>query len=91
MTNGPMNMDETLENDEVIWLKDGKNLTKFPLTKRNNVGDGDSTYFFPYTPVPDLQNGIIYFMCQASGYKLTSNKETKINIDQNKANKTQKI
>ena len=67
-------MEETLENDNVIWIKDSKDLTKFPLTKREDAGSA-STGFYPYTPVPDLTGGVTYFMCQATGYKLTSNKE----------------
>lgn len=31
--------------------------------------------FYPYTPIPDLKYGIVYLMDQATGYKLTSNKE----------------
>ena len=67
-------MTNTLENDDVEWKHLEKDLTKFPLTKRDNVGSATSG-FYPYTPVPDLQNGVTYFMCQATGYKLTSNKE----------------
>lgn len=67
-------MTNTLENDAVTWTKDGKDLTKFPLTKREDAGSA-ATGFYPYTPVPDLTGGITYFMCQATGYKLTSNKE----------------
>ena len=67
-------MEETLENDNVTWTQDGKNLTKFPLTKREDAGSA-STGFYPYTPVPNLEGGVTYFMCQATGYKLTSNKE----------------
>lgn len=67
-------MERTLENDNVTWMLDGKDLTKYPLTKRNDVGAAP-TGFYPYTPVPDLTGGVFYFMCQATGYKLTSNKE----------------
>lgn len=67
-------MEETLENDNVTWLSEGKDLTKFPLTKREDAGLAPSG-FYPYTPVPDLEGGVTYFMCQATGYKLTSNKE----------------
>ena len=67
-------MEETLENDNVTWIQDGKDLTKFPLTKREDVGSAPSG-FYPYTPVPNLEGGVTYFMCQATGYKLTSNKE----------------
>lgn len=67
-------MESTLENDNVTWTSDGKNLTKFPLTKRSDVGAA-TTGFYPYTAVSDLTGGVTYFMCQATGYKLTSNKE----------------
>ena len=67
-------MTSTLENDNVIWKHQDKDLTKFPLTKRADVGEA-TTGFYPYTPVPNLEGGVVYFMCQATGYKLTSNKE----------------
>ena len=67
-------MTSTLENDNVIWKYQDKDLTKFPLTKRADVGEA-TTGFYPYTPVPNLEGGVVYFMCQATGYKLTSNKE----------------
>lgn len=82
---GPMPMEPTLENDWVSFYNNGKNTTKFPYVKRaRNYGgkgedyterEGDSTGFFPAIPDPNLSGGVIYFMCQASGYKLTSNKE----------------
>ena len=68
-------MTDTLENDNVTWIQDSKHLTKFPLTKRTDVGEPTGSIFFPYTAVPDLEGGVTYFMCQATGYKLTSNKE----------------
>lgn len=67
-------MEDTLENDNVTWIQDSKDLTKFPLTKRTDAGMA-ATGFYPYTPVPELTGGVTYFMCQATGYKLTSNKE----------------
>ena len=73
--NGIMNMESSLENDNVTFIHDGKDLSKFPLTKRSFVGEGDSQVFLPYTYKEDLEGGIVYFMCQATGYKLTSNKE----------------
>lgn len=75
LTDGPMKMYSSLQNDDIQFIDGEKNLTKFPLTKRTSVGTENSDEFFPYTPVEDLSGGIIYFMCQASGYKLTSNKE----------------
>ena len=68
-------MTDTLENDNVTWIQGSKHLTKFPLTKRTDVGEPTGNIFFPYTAVPDLEGGVTYFMCQATGYKLTSNKE----------------
>lgn len=68
-------MADTLENDNVTWVQGSKHLTKFPLTKRADVGEPTGSIFFPYTAVPDLEGGVTYFMCQATGYKLTSNKE----------------
>ena len=41
---------------------DGKDYTKFPLTKRDDVGQAP-TGFFPYTSVPTLEGGVTYFMC----------------------------
>ena len=75
-----MLMEETLRNDKVCWFSIDNsnrivNLSKFPLTRRESLGEPSDNIFFPYTSVPALKNGIIYFMCQASGYKLTSNKE----------------
>lgn len=67
-------MNNTLADDNVTWILNEKDLTKFPLTKREDVGAA-TTGFYPYTPVPDLEGGVTYFMCQATGYKLTSNKE----------------
>ena len=73
--NGPMTMTNSLQNDNVEFVWDSINHSKFPLTKRNVQGTETTTTFFPYTSVPTLDRGITYFMCQATGYKLTSNKE----------------
>lgn len=67
-------MSNTLQNDNVRFIADGKDYTKFPLTKREDVGQAP-TGFFPYTSAPNLEGGVTYFMCQATGFKLTSNKE----------------
>lgn len=67
-------MNNTLQSDNVRFVIDGKDYTKFPLTKREDVGHAP-TGFFPYTSVPNLEGGVTYFMCQATGFKLTSNKE----------------
>ena len=68
-------MNSTLQNDNVTWISGDINLTKFPLTKREEVTNQDTTIFYPYTPISNLEGGVTYFMCQATGYKLTSNKE----------------
>lgn len=73
--NGPMLMTESLENDNISFIDGVKDLTKFPLSKRGSIGEGDTKSFFPYVAVPNLTGGVTYFMCQATGYKLTSNKE----------------
>lgn len=79
--NGPKPMSSSLETDIISFVNpndpsDQKNLTKFPLTKRKSVTDTSIPgVFLPYEANENLTGGIIYFMCQASGYKLTSNKE----------------
>nr|DAN37469.1 MAG TPA: hypothetical protein [Crassvirales sp.] len=70
-----MLMTESLENDNISFIDGVKDLTKFPLSKRGSIGEGDTKSFFPYVAVPNLTGGVTYFMCQATGYKLTSNKE----------------
>lgn len=82
--NGRMIMQSTLENDDVTFVSDGKNLTKYPLVLSSVLKQGeteqpsDNTTFYPWTltqQFPNNETGITYFMCQATGYKLTSNKE----------------
>lgn len=68
-------MSSTLENDDAIWFKDSKDYTKFPLVKRAEITNLPASGFYPCTCVPALTGGVTYFMCQATGYKLTSNKE----------------
>ena len=56
------------------------NLTKLPIICKkdyNIVDHTDTTVIHPRVldPTTPDYNGIIYFMCQATGYKLTSNKE----------------
>lgn len=76
--NGPMVMTSTLEHDDVVsWIKDGRNLSKFPLTTRT-LPAASSTSFYPSEHVDSFYSGntgVIYFMCQATGFKLMSNKE----------------
>nr|DAG26068.1 MAG TPA: hypothetical protein [Bacteriophage sp.] len=55
-------MSNTLEHDGVRFVADGKDYTKFPLTKRGDAGQAP-TGFFPYTSVPGLEGGVTYFMC----------------------------
>lgn len=53
-------------------------LSKFPYVKRkkieNESGAAQGKYY-PYTPKEDLTDGVVYFMMQATGFKLKSNKE----------------
>lgn len=80
---GPMRMEPTLENDFTTFEKDDQNYSKFPLMLEDKGQPTDSNNIFPYTHVDRFiansdvnhQDGVIYFMCQASGYKLFSNKE----------------
>ena len=37
--------------------------------------EGLTSMYLPIIGVPNLEQGVIYFMCQATGYKQTSNKE----------------
>lgn len=62
---------------------------RYPATPGTKTGDVDpeecypyvstvesgSGVFYPYMPIPSLKYGITYLMDQATGYKLTSNKE----------------
>ena len=48
--------------DVNMWSTSDKDYTKFPLTKREDVGQAP-TGFFPYTSVPNLEGGVTYFMC----------------------------
>lgn len=55
------------------------NTTKFPLMKTPTGADGGITrtasVIYPYYGLPSLTGGVTYFMCQATGFKLKSNKE----------------
>lgn len=89
---GPMVMPETLENDKSYWILNDKHLSKFPLllnyTEKTNYpnGNNDDSSFFPFTEEhiegldPYKENRVVYFMCQATGYKQTSNKELPTNF-----------
>lgn len=72
---GPMSMPETLESDTANFISGSVDLSKFPYTKRAELPPRSDEGFFPYTAAPNLKGGVVYFMCQATGYKLTSNKE----------------
>ena len=77
---GPMSMGSTLKGDTVNFITESNGVTtntsKFPyaLMRTTDIGSYPGG-FYPVTPDPDLEGGITYFMCQATGYKLTSNKE----------------
>jgi hypothetical protein len=52
------------------------NTSKFPLMQNSTLGlMKDSSVYFPCYGVASLSKGVTYFMCQATGYKLKSNKE----------------
>lgn len=52
------------------------NTTKFPLMKSSSLGiTKTSALYYPYYGVSNLTGGVVYFMCQATGFKLKSNKE----------------
>jgi hypothetical protein len=101
LTNGPMEMEETLANDKdnVRWVLENEesfidasdpsntisnattnttvNLTKYPIIE----GERDKIkatkpikYIIPGT-ITNTNYGVIYHMCQATGFKLMSNKE----------------
>lgn len=71
--------------DEIFTANDGEikltgaHHTKFPLigVNKGDYSQGTSAIeqVIPCQYVEGLTNGVIYFMCQATGYKLTSNKE----------------
>lgn len=85
--NGKMPMEETLANEQnVIWIdSDNRNLSKFPLigSEINQITITPSAnYIRPFEVVDGLTGGVTYFMCQATGYKLTSNKELPSNYQE---------
>ena len=80
--NGPMEMTESLENDKVTFINSsGDNLSKYPIivTERNlqdRVNAVEDGSFAPAVLLAsDSYQKVTYFMCQATGYKQTSNKE----------------
>lgn len=84
---GPMIMPESLINDSANFDTENEvNLSKFPIISETNIKSQevkdkiknfeDATSFLPCTLVgEDNYHGVVYFMCQATGYKQTSNKE----------------
>lgn len=85
---GPMEMPETLEKDNcVLWITDqGINTTKYPLVNtslyKEYTEHNDENYIHPINTVDGMSGGVVYFMCQATGYKLTSNKELPSNYQE---------
>ena len=52
--------------------------SKFPIMQSSTLGinkDGNGSVWYPYFGVAELNDGVVYSMCQATGYKLKSNKE----------------
>ena len=80
-----MPMEETLEHDNAVsWIHDGINLSKRPLVDSLIANDyefpTDASHFSPITIAEGIiasvkHHPVTYMMCQATGYKLTSNKE----------------
>lgn len=87
LTNGPMTMLRTLENDNVYWKKEvggrSTDLSKFPILQNYiEKEDPENGYFYPFTNDTSnnyKDNFVTYLMCQATGYKQTSNKELPTN------------
>ena len=78
---GKMEMTSTLENDNTVtWMDDnGYNTSKLPYVPSGLSADATeastNNLFSPATVNSSVTGGVTYFMCQATGYKLTSNKE----------------
>ena len=97
LTDGPMTMGRTLENDSAVWTSNLKldgstytisgtgeslevNTTKFPIMLSATSGvtkSGEKTFPFYGASSSEFNRGtgVVYFMCQATGFKLKSNKE----------------
>ena len=97
LTDGPMTMERTLENDSAVWSSTLKldggtytisgsgedlaiNTTKYPIMLSETSGvtkSGSKTYPFYGASSSEFNRGtgVVYFMCQATGFKLKSNKE----------------
>ena len=88
---GKMTMPRTLDLDTVnfdLYYKDGQlydtniegsthiHSSKFPIMQSSTTGINKvGNIWYPYFGVSSLTGGVIYSMCQATGYKLKSNKE----------------
>lgn len=78
---GKMTMTSTLENDDTVtWMNDsGYNTSKLPYVPSGLANDATEAstngLISPATVDANVTGGVTYFMCQATGYKLTSNKE----------------
>lgn len=76
-----MVMQETLEYDNTTtWIDDnGRNTSKLPYVTAGLSSDATeastNNLFSPAIVNANITGGVTYFMCQATGYKLTSNKE----------------
>lgn len=71
-------MGSTLNSSDDFDLSatvDEVNITKKPLVKISSVAADTSSVIYPGVASPNMTGGVVYFMCQATGYKLTSNKE----------------
>ena len=75
-------MHNTLANDDLIWTNENysAHLSKLPIINESDyTGYTDHTesgYIHPKTiDHNNSKQGVVYYMCQATGYKLTSNKE----------------
>lgn len=84
LTDGPMEMLETLENDWCGWEIGSYNSSKKPILYNYSEATTEpyNGYFWPYTndEVGTYKDhSVVYFMCQATGYKQTSNKELPTN------------
>lgn len=81
--NGCMAMGENLKNDNVTFVWDNTDHSKFPLMTKNMGTSTDSTVMYPYTYTSAFNtnsavnhtHGVVYFMLQSTGFKLFSNKE----------------
>lgn len=71
-------MPASLKDDTAVFINgegaEAINTTKLPYTKAQTIPSGD-TSIYPAIKYTGTQNTVTYFMCQATGYKLKSNKE----------------